>query len=112
MEHTRVDAWALPAFAETGYEPDSTHHPECDRHELEHDECTCEICWNANSIANPGTSQPRRHAGLQHLPKTYHTACINGCDGYTPPTGDEDEEWECPACHDLKEHPEHAKPSK
>jgi hypothetical protein len=25
----------------------------------------------------------------------------------TPPTGDEDEEWECPAC-DLKEHPEHA----
>jgi hypothetical protein len=59
----------------------------------------------------PRHIQPRRHAGLQHLPKTYHTACINGCDGYTPPTGDEDEEWECPACHDLKEH-EHAKPSK
>jgi hypothetical protein len=59
-----------------------------------------------------------RHINHDDMPvcntcqKTYHTACINGCDGYTPPTGDEDEEWECPACHDLKEHPEHAKPSK
>jgi hypothetical protein len=28
----------------------------CSRTEPEHNKCTCEICWNGNSIANPDTS--------------------------------------------------------
>jgi hypothetical protein len=73
---TRVDAWALPAFAKIGYTPDTSHPPRmCSRNELEHDECTCEICWNANSIANPDTSNHDDMPICNICQKTYHTAC-------------------------------------
>jgi hypothetical protein len=62
-----------------------------------------EICWNANSIANPGTSTTttcRSATPAKDLPHSMHKRVR----WIHPPTGDEDEEWECPAC-DLKEHP-------
>jgi hypothetical protein len=57
-----------------------------------------------------------RHINHDDMPvcntcqKTYHTACINGCDGYRPRETRMKSGNARP--HDLKEHPEHAKPSK
>jgi hypothetical protein len=74
---------------------------------MQHEECTCEICWEADGRETDGPDDPSDMVICEGCEKTYHTQCVKDCDSYNPPG---EGEWPCPACRTAAySHPEHDK---
>ena len=86
---SHIEKWALPHFAKAGYHPDPDRPPvECSRDNMIDEECTCEICWNADSLADHTNEDHGDMPICDTCGKTYHMACIAHCEGLKSPETD------------------------